>query len=73
MTKPKTHRRCADGRVTEVRPPRYTRFLVHFPNGAEIESWVTRPGATKRQIELEHPLARIEPVAESLTPEFTEE
>jgi hypothetical protein len=48
----------------ERRVCRYTRFLVSYA-GASFESWVQRPGATLREVELEHPLARVSAVPES--------
>jgi hypothetical protein len=61
MTKKKTRR-------DEGRPCRYTRFLVSYA-GVSFESWVQRPGATQREVELEHPQAVVEAVPESRTPD----
>jgi hypothetical protein len=67
VTKKKSARHThKEPRTSEVRPDRFTRFLVRYPNGgAVIESWVERPGAPIRQIQLEHPLARVSAVPES--------
>jgi hypothetical protein len=46
--------------------PRYERFTVTYPSGTVIESYyLIEGGGTLRQVQVEHPMATVEPVSDS--------
>jgi hypothetical protein len=46
--------------------PRFERFLVHYPGVVTESSWCIEGGGTVQQVRLEHPMAQVEAVPESL-------
>jgi hypothetical protein len=47
--------------------PRYERFRVTYPSGTVIESYyLIGGGGTLRQVQVEHPLAKVEADQDSL-------
>jgi hypothetical protein len=50
----------------EALEPRYRQFVVTYPSGTIIESaYPIGHGGTVRDVALEHPMARVEPVEDS--------
>jgi hypothetical protein len=46
--------------------PRYERFTVRYPSGTVFDSYyLIEGGGTVQQVMLEHPMATVEPDAES--------
>lgn len=55
-----------DYRHEALKAPRYEHFRITYPSGTVFDSYyLIEGGGTLRQVRLEHPLAKVEPVEES--------